>query len=62
MVRSWSAIETTPTPRVAPWMRYTATDMIGKNSANAGSSSVPRPKPENSVRPEASRATVATTT
>jgi len=29
---------------------------IGKNSANAGSSKVPSPKPEKKVRPEASSA------
>jgi hypothetical protein len=31
---------------------------MGKNSAKAGSNRVPKPKPENSVRPEASRDTV----
>jgi hypothetical protein len=30
---------------------------IGKNTAKAGSSTVPRPKPENSVTPEATKAT-----
>ena len=33
----------------------------GKNSANAGSSSVPRPKPEKKVSIEASSATAQTT-